>query len=230
MLTTPSQQELSSKIKKLSTEVVSKDRELAARNLALKEARRQQGAVHQRLTQLKQTVGQTLTKTMKLIQQKIEVEKQIQLREQELQFLCTGHQKDSEQFRSIFQNRDMEVRELQHRLNSLMSVLASERKIIQCLKHSLHQANAELAEKSAQVQEQEKSNGDFKILLDKERQWVDQLLMQITSTRTAREQQHNYRKNWGKRILCISSINIAIPITWACVHKQTYICTDFISF
>ena len=184
---TPLQQELSGKVEKLRTEVETKDRELAVKNLALKEARRQQGAVHKKLAQIRNTIGQTQAKTMSLIQQKIEVEKQIQLREQELQFLRTGHQKDSEQLQSIIQNREEEVRELRHRLRTVENELASEKKVTQDLRDKLLQTTAELAVKSALAQEREKVIGVFKFQLEGERQRVDQLLMQLTGAGTSKD-------------------------------------------
>ena len=184
---TPLQQELSGKVEKLRTAVETKDRELAVKNLALKEARRQQGAVHKKLAQIRNTIGQTQAKTMSLIQQKIEVEKQIQLREQELQFLRTGHQKDSEQLQSIIQNREEEVRELRHRLRTVENELASEKKVTQDLRDKLLQTTAELAEKSALAREREKVIGVFKFQLEGERQRVDQLLMQLTGAGTSKD-------------------------------------------
>ena len=75
---------------------------------------------------------------------------------------------------------------MQHRLDSVMSELASKRKEIQDLKDNLRWAIAELDEKSALVQEQEKSNGDLKIRLERERECVDRLMMQLTSDNTSR--------------------------------------------
>jgi len=187
-MSTQLQKELSSKVEKLSKEVEAKDRELAVKNLALDDARKQENIARQKLPEIKQTIGNTQNKMIKLIQQKMEVEKQLQLREQELQFLRTGDQKDSEQLRSIIQNREEEVRELRHRLQSVESELAFERKVTQDLKEKLHQANAALAEKSALAQEREKVNEAFKILLEGERQSVDQLVRQLTSASTSRDQ------------------------------------------
>lgn len=187
-MSTHLQKELSSKVEKLSKEVEAKDRELAVKNLALVDARKQENIVRQKLLEIKQTIENTQNKTMKLIQQKMEVEKKLQLREQELQFLRTGHQKDSELLRSIIHNKEEEVRELQHRLQSVESELALERKVTQDLKEKLHQANAALAEKSALAQEREKVNEAFKILLEGERQRVDQLVRQLTSASTSRDQ------------------------------------------
>lgn len=64
---------------------------------------------------------------MKLIQEKMEIEKQLQLRELELRFLHASHQ-DSDKLQSIIKKKE-EVRELQQRLhiNTVESELASER-------------------------------------------------------------------------------------------------------
>ena len=184
---TPLQQELSSKVEKLSKDIEAKDRELAVKILASEEAMRQKSAVNQKLLGIKRTIKQTETKTVKLIQQKVEVEMQLQLREQELLFLRTGHLKDSEQLRNIIQNKEEEIRELKHRLLSVGSELASERKVTQDLREKLCQASAALAEKSALAQERGKVTEDFKTLLDGERQRVDQLMMQLTSASTSRD-------------------------------------------
>lgn len=119
---------------------------------------------------------------MKLIQEKMEIEKQLQLRELELRFLHASHQ-DSDKLQSIIKKKE-EVRELQQRLHTVESELASERKVTQDLKEKLYLATAELAEKSALAQEQEKANRDLKTQLERERQRIDHLFMQLTSAST----------------------------------------------
>ena len=69
-MSTHLQKELSSKVEKLSKEVEAKDRELAVKNLALVDARKQENIVRQKLLEIKQTIGNTQNKTMKLIQQR----------------------------------------------------------------------------------------------------------------------------------------------------------------
>ena len=222
-------------------EVETKDRELEQKNQALEEARRQKYTIKQRLTQTEQTIRQSRRKTlklieekvevkkqlglreqelqslherhqdsekllkiisskeeeiqelqqrhtqMKLIQEKMEIEKQLQLRELELRFLHASHQ-DSDKLQSIIRNKEEEVRELQQRLHTVESELASERKVTQDLKEKLHLATAELAEKSALAQEQEKANRDLKTQLERERQRIDHLFMQLTSASSSRDQ------------------------------------------
>lgn len=179
-MSTPLQQELSSKVEKLTKQVETQDLELAVRQIALEEARRQKDATRERMMQVRQTIRHAKTKFMKLIQQKEEVQKQLQLREKELKLLHTGHRKESEELRSIIQNKRDEIQELQHNLQSVESKLTSERKVTQDLMKKLYQVTAELAEKSALAQEREKAKWDFKIQLEKERQRVDHLVMQLT--------------------------------------------------
>ena len=69
-MSTPLQKELSSKVEKLSKEVEANDRELAVKNLALDDARKQENIVRQKLLEIKLNIGNTHFKTMKLIQQR----------------------------------------------------------------------------------------------------------------------------------------------------------------
>ena len=217
-----------------------KDKELDQKNHALEEARRQKYAIKQRLIQTEQTIRQTRGKTLKLIQEKVEVRKQLGLRERELQSLYKRHQdseklqkiirnkeeevqelqqkhtqmkliqekmeiekqlllkeqelqvlrshEDSEKLQSIIRNKEEEMRELQRRLHTVESELTSERKVTQDLKEKLHLVTAELAEKSALAQEREKANRDLKTQLEKERQRIDHLFMQLTSASNSRDQ------------------------------------------
>ena len=158
-----------------------KDRELAAKIQSLEEAKRQKGEVNQRLVQIKQTIRQTQTKAMKLIQEKMDIEKKLQLREQEFQFLCTGHQKDSEQLQNIIRNKEEEIRELQQCLQAVESELTLERNLSKELRKKLQQATEELAKKSAVEREREEAKEYLKTHLERERQMVDSLRVQLTS-------------------------------------------------
>ena len=168
-------------MEKLTKEVEEKDRELAVKSQSLEEAKRQKAEVNQRLVQTKQTIRQTQTKIMKLIQEKMDIEKKLQLREQELQFLCTGHHKDSEQLQNIIRNKEEEIRELQRQLHTVESKLTSERNLSKELRQKLQQAGEELAKKSAVEQEREEAKEYLKAHLERERQTVDSLRVQLTS-------------------------------------------------
>ena len=184
----PLQKKLIIQVEKCVREVEAKDKELALKYHSLEEARRQMDVANQRVTETIQSIRQTQTKAINLIQEKMEVEKQLQLKEQELQLLRTIdiHQ-DSEQLENIIRNKEEEIRVLQHRLHEVESELSSERKLSQELREQLKQANAELETKYAVEREREKATGDLRTSLERERQMVDFLREQLTNASTSKE-------------------------------------------
>ena len=180
------QKKLTIQVEKRMREVEAKDKELAVKYQSLEEARRQMDVANQRATETIQSIRQTQTKAKSLIQEKMEVEKQLQLKEQELQFLRTIHQ-DSEQLENIIRNKEEEIRVLRHRLHEVESELSSERKLSQELREQLKRANAELETKYAVEREREKATGDLRTSLERERQMADFLREQLTSASTSKE-------------------------------------------
>ena len=175
---------LSSQIEKLRNNVKEKDRELAVKDQSLEETKRQKDAVSQKVIQLRQTVKQNYTKTIRLVEEKAEAEKQLQLKERELQLLRTVVQKDSELLqkdRELLQNLEKEIRELRQRLQSVEKELALERNLSKELRQKLQQATEELAKKSAVEREREEAKEYLKTHLERERQTVDSLRVQLTS-------------------------------------------------
>ena len=171
------EEHLSSQIEKLRNNVKEKDRELALKDQSLEETKRQKDAVRQRMMQLRQTVKQNNTKTIRLVEEKAEAEKQLQLKEQELQLLRTIVHKDSK----LLQNKEKEIRELRQRLQSVERELTLERSLSTELRQKLQQATEELAKKSAVEREQEEAKEYLKTDLEWERQTVDFLRVQLTS-------------------------------------------------
>jgi len=175
-------------VEKLRRELETKDRELVLQNLALGEARRQEGAVNQKLMRFKQTLQQTEAKTVKLIQLKKDVDNQLELKKKEFKSLHTRYRKNSEELQSKIWNKEEEIRGLQSLLHSVEEELTSEKKVAQDLKDKVHQADVELAEKSALAHEREKRIGNFEIQLVDLRQTVEQLLMLLTKSTTSGDQ------------------------------------------
>ena len=171
------EEHLSSQIEKLRNNVKEKDRELALKDQSLEETKRQKDAVRQRMMQLRQTVKQNNTKTIRLVGEKAEAEKQLHLKEQQLQLLRTIVQKDSE----LLQNLEKEIMELRQRLQSVERELTLERNLSKELREKLQQATEELAKKSAVEREREEAKEYLKTDLERERQTVDFLRVQLTS-------------------------------------------------
>ena len=92
------QKHLSNQIEKLRKNVKEKD---TLKHQSLEEAKRQKDAVSQKMMQLRQTIKQNNTKTIRLVEEKAEAEKQLHLKEQQLQLLRTIVQKDSELLQNL---------------------------------------------------------------------------------------------------------------------------------
>ena len=153
------QKYLSSQIEKLRNNVKEKDRELSLKDQSLVEAKRQKDATSQKMMQLRRTIKQNNTKTIRLIEEKAEAEKQLQLKKRELQLLHRVVHKDSELLqkdrellqkdRELLQNLEKEIMELRQRLQLVERELTLERNLSKELRQKLQQATEELAKKSA---------------------------------------------------------------------------------
>ena len=182
---------LNSQIIKLRSEVEAKDRELAVNIQSLEETRAQKVVINKMQEEIKQNIRQTKMKIINLLKEKMEVEKQLQLKEQELQLQCTGHDSNSEQLWNIrnIRNKEKEdISELTIRLQNVEKELTSERMYSEDLKEKLQRATTKLEKKSTMEQEQEKVTEILKANLERERQLVDNLWKQLTSADTSKDQ------------------------------------------
>ena len=185
------QKYLSSQIEKLRNNVKEKDRELLLKDQSLVEAKRQKDATSQKMMQLRRTIKQNNTKTIRLIEEKAEAEKQLQLKKRELQLLHTVVHKDSELLqkdrellqkdRELLQNLEKEIMELRQCLQLVERELTLERNLSKELRQKLQQATEELAKKSAVERERQEAKEYLKTHLDRERQIVDSLRVQLAS-------------------------------------------------
>ena len=182
------QTKLNSQIIVLRSEVEAKDRELAVNIQSLEEMRAQKGSINKMQEEIKQNIRQTKMKTINLLKEKMEVEKQLQLKEQELQLQCTGHESNSEQLLNIRNKEKEEISELTIRLQNVEKELTSERIYSEDLKEKLQQATTELEKKSTMEQKQEEVTEILKVNLERERQMVDNLWKQLTSADTSKDQ------------------------------------------
>ena len=168
---------LRTRIERLEKAVKEKDRELALKDQSLEEAKRQKSEANHEMVQLRQTIKQNKTKTIRLVEEKVEAEKQLHLKEQQLQLLHTIVHKDSE----LLQNLEREIRELRQHLQSVEKELILERNLSKELRKKFQQATEELAKKSAVEREREEAKEYLTTHLERERQTVDFLRVQLTS-------------------------------------------------
>ena len=128
------------------------------------------------------------SKTTGLLKEKSELEKQLELKQQELEFLHTIKQKDEEKLQLILKNKRVEIKQLQQQIQVLNSELQSEKKTAKELREKLSQVEKKLQVKSSRVQELEKAICELRLDYKNERKRVDMLLMQRTAATTSKEQ------------------------------------------
>lgn len=133
-----------------------------------------------------------------LLERKKAVGKQLQMRQRELKFLQqlerqlrereeVGRdreegEREKEDLREILVFKDAEVRDVQKQLREVEKELGCVIEEACSLRKELQSVNVELAEKSAKVQELEKTKDKLEGYLDGERRRVDMLLMQSAAS------------------------------------------------
>ena len=127
-------------------------------------------------------------KTTGLLKEKNELEKQLELKQQELEFLHTIKRKDEEKLQLILDNKRIEIKWLQDHLQEVEGELQSEKKCAHELRVELSLVDKELEGKSSQVRELEKAMCELRLDYKNERKRVDMLLMQLTAATTSKEQ------------------------------------------
>ena len=126
-----------------------------------------------------------------LLEKKSEVERQLKLRQSELRFLQQlqrhlrksedgGRDREGEELGKVLIEKNKEVTRLQEELREVEKELECAREEVHSLREELQIVTVELAEKSARVQELERTRDKLEGYLDWERRRVDMLLIQST--------------------------------------------------
>ena len=182
------QQQLTEKVAQLQKALEANDKEFEKKRQLLEKAEKEKTTTKHRVARIHQMVIAVHSKTTGLLKEKSELEKQLELKQQELEFLHTIKQKDEEKLQLILKNKRVEIKQLQEQIQALDSELQSEKKTAQELREKLSQVDKELQGKSSQVQELEKVICELRLDYKNERKRVDMLLMQRTAATTSKEQ------------------------------------------
>ena len=134
----------------------------------------------ERFSEVRQNALQVQRKVTNIIREKIELQKQLELKERELKVLRMVSHK-SHEVTSIIDHKNGEISQLQDSLHTVKSELECERKHVGELHKELQVAVKELAEKSAQVQELERTRNMLVTHLDCERRRVDEYFAQLVT-------------------------------------------------
>ena len=131
-----------------------------------------------------------------LLEKRKEMGRQLQLRKRELNFLqqLQGQLRESEEgkrereeLREVLMHKDTEVRQLQEQLREVEKELECARKEARSWREELQSVTVELAEKSARVQELERTRDKLEESVNWQRKLVEMSLIQSTAAASSNE-------------------------------------------
>jgi len=137
--------ELRESVDELKRSIKSKDQELVKQQVALKKAEDDRDAIRQSLTCAKEEMNGIHSRIEELMEEKVEVEKALKLREAEIEILKESARRERA---CLIALREEEVAEYQKKLDSVEQKLKEERQKIPPLREEIQQLTVELAKKS----------------------------------------------------------------------------------
>ena len=176
--------QLASRIQQMTQEVEVHDNELTTIEDLLDRSRKEKTFARSKHICGKNNLTTACNKTKRLLHERREVKQQLKLKEKELQYLqfLQKQQEENEDLRAIIEAKEAEIMLLRESLDGLRQKLESSREEANSLREQLCQSTIELAEKSADVRQLERTRADLMTILESERKRVDQLLMQSAAT------------------------------------------------
>ena len=176
--------QLASRIQQITQELRVHDNELTIIKDLLDRSRKEKAFARSKHVHDKNNLMTVHNKTKRFMHERREVRQQLKLKEKELQYLqfLQKQQEKNEDLRAIIEAKEAEIMLLRESLDGLMLKLESSQEEAKSLREQLHPSTIELAEKSAEVRQLERTRADLMTILESERRRVDQLLMQSAAT------------------------------------------------
>ncbi len=205
------QQKLKSEVQELQSSIESKDMELLVSKQTATEAQNARYIARGRLEKVGEQAVETQTKVTQLLKKSSDTWDQLELKQKTLKVFQKLPESEKAELQGVIDHTNQEIQKLQEELEIIQAELESEKKKACSLPDQLSQANKELAEKSARVQELEWVRQELDTLLELKRKRVDQLLMQVAAASNL--QQYNMKMKVIKILTFgISDVNLYIYI------------------
>ena len=190
------QSQLLSRAQQLHQEVEAYDQRLSEVTHSLEQARKWRGDVTNKRIYARREAASAHARVKVLLERRREMGRQLQLRNKELTFLqqLQGQLRESEEgkrereeLREVLMHKDVEVRQLQEQLRDVEKELGCARAKACSLREELQRVTVELAEKSARVQELERTRDKLEESVNWQRKLVEMSLIQSTAAATSKE-------------------------------------------
>ena len=177
----------------LKVSIEHKDNELAQQDQALKQADLDRKTIVQKYSTISQKMKRTLSETESLIQEKNDLKRALQLKDEEIRVLRSAWRK-SARLKEIIAIREHELSECKNRLQYIEQELATERQKFSPLQQEFQRVREKLAETSGELRQLRESKEETNTQLRMERERVDMLLKQIAAAGTSKASHSKERK------------------------------------
>ena len=190
------QSQLLSRAQQLRQEVEAYDQQLSEVTHSLEQARKWREDVTNKRIYARREAASAHVRVKALLERRKEMGRQLQLRNKELTFLqqLQGQLRESEEgerereeLREVLMYKEVEVRQLQEQLREVEKELGCEREEARSLREELQRVTVELAEKSARVQELERTRDKLEESVNWQRKLVEMSLIQSTAAANSKE-------------------------------------------
>ena len=172
------------------------DQRLSEVTHSLEEARKWRGNITNKRIYTRREAVSAHARVKVLLEKRKEMERQLQLRKKELNFLqqLQGQLRESEEgkseiekLREVLMHKDVEVRQLQKQLSEVEKELECAKEEAHSLRKKLQTVTVELAEKAARVQELERARKELKESVNWQRKLVEMSLIQSTAAASSKD-------------------------------------------
>ena len=185
-------QKIDAQVEVSGHEIVSKDRELAQQNQALKLAEKKKKTIAQRFSSIQKNINSSEKKVTQLLSQKENLEGQLKQKEKEMLVLSLSNPTQlQELLKEVILVKNQEIANLKKELELVSAELEEVNAQLGEYKVQICKIQSDLSKKSEEVKCLREANAKNKQELDLKREEVDQLRMQQTA---AEESNDKYRK------------------------------------
>ena len=206
----------------LSSDIDSKDQELAQRDQSLKQAELKRKTISEEFTAVKQKLTESQSRITKLAEEKNDLENTLKLREFEFQIMQQSATQQMEMQRQSISLKEKDIADLKERLKTVRKELDETKFYVPALREELQKASQELASKSTEIKLLRETKEEMKLSLDIERKRYDNVVMQQTAANTStdsykQEVEVLYRQEWHDNILVV---HVQITIYMVHIHMS----------
>ena len=168
-------------VEKLKQDIVEREKDLDRRDQSLQQVEQEKKAALQRIDTLENKISICQSKITDLMKEKDETAMALEVVNFEFDLVHQSNTQHIALQQQCIRLREKEVSNLRERLQLVENELRETNLLIPTLKEDLQMATVELEKKSTEIKVLQQNNNDMRLLLDTEKQVLDNYLLQQTA-------------------------------------------------